>query len=46
MAEQNIKKAYLMFGFPKLYLRLIAKKFKIVEPTMEESFWRSRYVKN
>lgn len=46
MAEENMKKAYLMFGFPKLYLRLIAKKFKVVEPGMEESFWRSRYVKN
>lgn len=46
MAEKNLKKAYLMFGFPKLYLRLIAKKFKLVEPGMEESFWRSRYVKN
>ena len=46
MAEENLKNAYLMFGFPKLYLRLIAEKFKVVEPTMEENFWRSRYVKN
>ena len=46
MAEKNMKNAYLMFGLPKLYLRLIAKKFKMVEPGMEESFWRSRYVKN
>ena len=46
MAEQNLKKAYLMFGMPKLYLKLVADKFKVVEPTMEETFWRSRYVKN
>jgi hypothetical protein len=46
MAEQNLKKAYMMFGMPRLYLKLVADKFKVVEPTMEESFWRSRYVKN
>ncbi len=46
MAEKNLHNAYLMFGMPKLYLKLIAGKFKEVEPTMEENFWRSRYVKN
>ncbi|HCY41385.1 MAG TPA: hypothetical protein DHV48_08535 [Prolixibacteraceae bacterium] len=46
IAEQNKTKATLMFGMPKLYLKLVANKFKAVEPTMEEVFWRSRYVKN
>ena len=46
IAEQNLKNAGLMFVMPKLYLKLVADKFKVVEPTMEEKFWRSRYVKN
>jgi hypothetical protein len=45
LAEQDLKKAYLMFGMPKLYMRLVANQFKVVEPTMENTFWRSRYVK-
>jgi hypothetical protein len=46
IAEENLKKASMLFGFPKMYMRMAAKDFKLVEPTMEESFWKSRYVKS
>jgi hypothetical protein len=46
LEEENLKKASMLFGFPKMYMRMAAKDFKIVEPGMEESFWKSRYVKN
>jgi len=46
MAEEDLKKAYLMFGMPKLYLKRAAEKFKVAEPLMEETFWNSKYVKN
>ena len=44
--EENLKKASILFGFPKMYMRMAAKDFKLVESSMEESFWKSRYVKN
>jgi hypothetical protein len=45
LAEQDLKKAYLMFGMPKLYMKLVADQYKDVEPTMEKTFWKSRYAK-
>lgn len=45
LAEQNLKKASLLFGFPGLFMKLAAKEFKVIEPTMEENFWKSRYAK-
>jgi hypothetical protein len=45
LAEQNLKKASLMFEFPRLFMRKAAREFKAVEPTMEENFWKSRYEK-
>jgi hypothetical protein len=45
LAEKDLNKAYLMFGMPKLYLKLVANQFKVIEPTMEHTFWRSRYAK-
>jgi hypothetical protein len=45
LAEENLKKASIMFGFPKLFMRMAANDFKKIEPTMEDNFWRSRYVK-
>jgi hypothetical protein len=45
LAEQDLKKAYLMFGMPRLYMKLVADQFKVVEPTMEKTFWKSRYAK-
>ena len=45
LAEQNLKKASLLFGFPGLFMKLAAKEFKTIEPTMEENFWKSRYAK-
>ncbi|MBN2615570.1 MAG: hypothetical protein JXR71_07725 [Bacteroidales bacterium] len=44
--EADLKKAFLMYRLPRLYLKLVAAKFKEAEPTMEEIFWNSRYVKN
>jgi hypothetical protein len=46
IAEQNIRKAKLMFAFPGLYMRKAAKPFKKSEAEMEDRFWGSRYVKN
>lgn len=45
IAEENLKKASLLFGFPKMYMKMTAKNFKLVESSMEENFWNSRYVK-
>ena len=45
LAEENLKMAALMFTFPKLYMRMVAPDFKDVEPSMEDKFWGSRYVK-
>jgi hypothetical protein len=45
LAQENFKKASIMFEFPRLFMRMTAADFKKVEPTMEDNFWRSRYVK-
>jgi len=44
--EQNFKKLNLMVNKPELFLKKAAKDYKLIEPTMEETFWSSRYVKN
>jgi hypothetical protein len=44
-AEENLKKVSLMFGAPKLFLRIAAPDFAKIEHTMEDNFWNSRYVK-
>jgi hypothetical protein len=45
LEEENHRMASFMFGFPKLFMKKAAKEFKPVESTMEENFWKSRYVK-
>jgi hypothetical protein len=45
LEEENLRKASLMFGFPRLFMKRAAKEFKLIEPTMEENFWKSRYAK-
>jgi len=45
LEEENLRKAAMFFGFPRLFMRTAAADFKLVEPTMEENFWKSRYVK-
>jgi hypothetical protein len=45
LAQENPKKAAMMFGFPRLFMKTAASDFKLIEPSMEENFWRSRYVK-
>ena len=45
IAEENLKRAALFFGFPGLFMKIAASDFKKVEPSMEESFWNSRYVR-
>jgi hypothetical protein len=44
LAEENMKKLAFEFVFPGLFLRKAATEFKKIEPTMEKSFWGSRYV--
>ena len=46
LAEQDLKKARLMFAFPGLFMRKTAKEYKKSEAEMEEQFWGSRYVQN
>jgi hypothetical protein len=45
LAEENLKKVSLLFGAPKLYMRMAAPDFAKIEHTMEDNFWNSRYVK-
>jgi hypothetical protein len=45
IAEENLRRAALLFGFPRLYMKIVAKEFKEAEPLMEDSFWNSRYVR-
>lgn len=45
IAEENLKKAAIFFGFPRLFMKIAADDFKIIEPSMEESFWNSKYVR-
>jgi hypothetical protein len=45
IAEQNPILLAQMFFDPQEALRRLAPEFKRLEPTMEDSFWRSRYAK-
>ena len=45
LEEENHWKASLFFGLPRLYMKTAAADFKNTEPTMEDNFWRSKYVK-
>jgi hypothetical protein len=45
LAEENLWKTSLLFGTPRLFMKLAAKEFKLAEPTMEKNFWMSRYAK-
>lgn len=45
LREESLKKASLLFGTPRLFMKMAAKEFKLVEPTMEKNFWMSRYAK-
>jgi len=42
--EENPAMAMMIFSNPGGYLKLLAPKFKKIEPQMEDSFWRSKYV--
>jgi len=46
VAEENPAMTMTMFSNPAGYLKLLAPKFKQVEPEMEDSFWRSKYVRH
>lgn len=45
LEEESPVKAALLFGFPRIYMRVTASEFKKMEPDMERMFWKSRYVK-
>ncbi|MGD0341524.1 MAG: hypothetical protein ABSA76_07445 [Bacteroidales bacterium] len=45
IAEENLKQAAIFFGFPRLFMKKAAGDFKKIEPSMEESFWNSKYVR-
>jgi hypothetical protein len=42
--EQSMRNMWLLKNNPRRYLRKIARDFKELEPSMEETFWNSRYV--
>jgi hypothetical protein len=42
--EQNFKRLKLMVSRPHVYLNRAAEQYKKLEPQMEETFWKSRYV--
>jgi hypothetical protein len=46
MKEQNFRRLAQMVNSPERYLKRVAKAYKEAEPTMEETFWKSRYVEN
>lgn len=46
VAEENPGMTLMMFSNPGGYLKMLAPKFKKIEPQMEESFWRSKYVQH
>jgi hypothetical protein len=43
LAEESAVGLAMMLYFPELALRTLAPKFKRIEPTIEEMFWKSRY---
>ena len=44
--EQSMRNVWLLKSNPRRYLRKAARAFKELEPSMEETFWNSRYVEN
>jgi hypothetical protein len=44
--EQSLRNFRLMAKRPDKFLRRVAPAYSKLEPTMEETFWNSRYVKN
>jgi hypothetical protein len=46
LREQDLRMFALMMRNPAKYLRNAAPHFKKIEPTMEETFWNSRYEKH
>ena len=46
LAETNAEKAAFMFAFPALFLKQEAPIFKQLEPSMENTFWSSKYVRH
>ncbi len=45
LKEENLERTIMMFTNPEEFLRLIAPEFKKIEPQMEYTFWRSKYVR-
>jgi hypothetical protein len=45
LPEENTDMVFLMLQDPEAYLRQMTPLFKRAEPTMEETFWRSKYEK-
>ncbi len=43
LADENPLAAWMLLETPELALRLLAPRFKAMEPEMESLFWRSRY---
>jgi hypothetical protein len=46
VAEQNAWRSLVMKFAPARFMRLMAPGFKQLEGEMEETFWKSRYVKD
>jgi hypothetical protein len=46
LAETNPEKAAIMLAFPSLFLKQEAPMFKKLEPSMENTFWSSKYVRH
>jgi hypothetical protein len=44
--EQNFRKLNIMVNKPRKYLKQAAQPYKKIEPSMEKTFWNSRYVQN
>jgi hypothetical protein len=42
--EQNFRQLNIMINKPAVFLKRISKMYKDIEPYMEETFWKSRYV--
>ncbi len=45
LKEENPRMALKMFTRPKKILKILAQEFKKIEPQMEDTFWRSKYVR-
>jgi hypothetical protein len=46
LGEQSMKHMRLIKRNPRKFLRKAAREFKLLEPSMEETFWNSRYAEN